>query len=124
MSTKTASAPSNVASTKVVEIRGTRFTFRELEIGEYDDLVKKAAHEEADEDGVMQEVVDNALLMRLMILKCCVEPKLNADSLNGYGTRIYRAFGRIVNELHFDSEPIVVINADETPAEETPKGNE
>jgi hypothetical protein len=116
-------SPSNVAATSTVEIRGQRFVFRELEIGEYDELIKKASREEADADGVMQEVTDNTLLLRLMVLKSCTEPKLTSEILNSYGTRLFRAMARVVNELHYDPEPVKRLDVDDA-AEETPKGNE
>lgn len=110
-----------------VEIRGRRYTFRELTISEYDKLIKQATREEPDADGDMQEVTDSSLLLRLMILKSCIEPKLSADDLNDKGSKIYRAISSVVNELHYAAEPIKQIKdeADAVPAdEETPKGNE
>jgi hypothetical protein len=116
--------PSISPETVTIEVRGNRFTFRELEIGEYDKLVKAATHQEADDDGIMQDVTDSTLLLRLMIPKSCIDPKLTPDAVSSMGSRGYRALARIVNELHYGDEPIKRIkDDDETPAEETPKGN-
>jgi len=117
--------PGIFPATRTVEIRGQKFTFRELEIGEYDKLVKQASHQEADADGISQEVTDNTLLLRLMVLKSCASPKLTDSTLSGYGYRMYRSIARIVNELHYGDEPIKEIGDDEeSSAEETPKGND
>jgi len=110
-----------------VEIRGRRYTFRELTIAEYDKLIKQATREEPDSDGDMQEVTDSSLLLRLMILKSCIDPKLTPDDLNEKGSKIYRAISSVVNELHYAAEPIKQIKDDDEAApadEETPKGNE
>lgn len=115
--------PMNVPETVTVEVRGQQFTFRELEIGEYDKLLKQSSHKEADEDGVMQDVTDSQLLLRLMVPKSCISPKMTPDTVNAMGTRMYRALARVVNDLHYGNEPVKQIK-DETPAaEETPKGN-
>jgi hypothetical protein len=116
--------PSETPETVTVEARGVKYTFRELEISEYDKLVKQASHEEPDADGIMQDVTDNTLLLRLMVFKSCVDPKLTADAVTKMGTRLYRGLSRVVNELHFNAEPIVQIKDDEPASEETPKGNE
>ena len=126
MATKTVEVaePSRDPATAAVEVRGQKYHFRELEIGEFDKLQKQATHEEVDGDGDMQEIVDNTLLLRLMVIKSCVSPKMTADSVNSLGTRLYRALSVVVNDLHFSAEPIVQIR-DEAPAEEeTPKGND
>jgi hypothetical protein len=120
--------PSPVIDTVKVEIRGRRYTFRELTISEYDKLIKQATREEPDADGDMQEITDSSLLLRLMILKSCVDPKITPDDLNDFGSKVYRALSSVVNELHYAAEPIKQIkDDDETLAEsdeETPKGNE
>jgi hypothetical protein len=114
--------PAEVALTRTVEIRGKRYTFRELELGEYDKLVKLASHQEADSDGISQEVTDNALLLKMMIRKCCISPKLDESVFSATGYRMYRALARIVNEMHYGEEIVKEITADDG-AEETPKGN-
>jgi hypothetical protein len=116
--------PSETPETVTVEARGVKYTFRELEINEYDKLVKQASHEEPDADGIMQDVTDNTLLLRLMVFKSCIDPKLTADTVAKMGTKLYRGLARVVNDLHFSSEPIVQIKDDEPASEETPKGND
>jgi hypothetical protein len=73
-------------------------------------------------------VIDNTLLLKLMVLKCCVSPKLTDTILSGYGYRMYRTIARIVNDLHYGDEPVEqvadAVEADEAPAEEPPKGND
>jgi len=127
MSTKTVELadPGEKPEVVTVEIRGKRYKFRELEINEYDKLVKAATREEADEDGIMQEVTDSTLLLRLMVPKSCVSPELTPEVVNKMGSRLYRALGRVVNDLHYGDEPIKQIKEDdaETPTESAP-GNE
>lgn len=118
--------PSTSPATATIEARGVRYTFRELEISEYNKLVKQASHPEADEDGVMQDVTDNTLLMQLMMMKSCESPKLTDLSLSRMGMRLYRSLARVVNELHYGAEPIVQIKddeGDEDASEGTPTGN-
>jgi hypothetical protein len=124
MSTKVEVAePGPVPATVTVEVRGSRYTFRELEIGEYNKLVKQASRQEADEDGIMQEVTDNTLLLQLMVFKSCESPKLTTESVATMGTRMYRALARVVNELHYSDEPVKQIDDDAPVDGETPKGN-
>ena len=70
--------------TKTVEIRGIRFKIRELTIGEYDELEKKATTKRpnpVNPDGPEFEVTDRSQLLRLMVLKCVVEPRLTPSKL-------------------------------------------
>jgi hypothetical protein len=120
-------APSPTAADAKVEIRGVRYEFRELTISEYDKLMKQATREEVDDDGETQEMTDSSLLLRLLILKSCVSPKITADDLNQIPTRIYRSIARVVNDLHYAEEPVKQIKDEDEvaadPTEETPKGN-
>ena len=116
--------PSDVPATVRARIRGRVYTFTELEIGEYDKLVTKATKREQDpETGLEEDVIDNVLLMRLMIDKV-VDPKPPQEVVHT-GTRMYRAFSKIINELHYGDEPVELLGDDdsgETP-EEKPSGN-
>jgi hypothetical protein len=108
------------------EIRGRVYTFTELEIGDYDKLVTKATKRETDpETGVEEEIIDNVLLMRLMLDKV-VDPKPPQEMIHT-GTRMYRAFSRIVNELHYGDEPVKILKDDDGESgdgpEEKPTGN-
>jgi len=126
MATKTLELqdPTSTPETIVVDIRGARFTFRELEIGEYDRLFKAATHEEADDQGVMQDITDSTLLLRLMVPKACIDPKLTPEVVAAMPMRMYRAIANVVNELHYAVEPVKQIKDDAAPAEETPSGND
>ena len=112
--------PSDVPATVRARIRGRVYTFTELEIGEYDKLVTKATRREQDpETGVEEDIIDNVLLMRLMIDKT-VEPKPPQEVVHT-GTRMYRAFSKIINDLHYGDEPIEILGDDEEGGEEAPK---
>lgn len=115
--------PSDEPATVKARIRGRVYTFTELEIGEYDKLVTKATKREEDPDtGIAEDVIDNVLLMRLMIDKV-VDPKPPQEILR-VGTRMYRAFSRIINELHYGDEPVEILGDEEGDApEETSTGN-
>ena len=116
--------PSDEPAIVRARIRGRVYTFTEMEIGEYDKLVTKATRREADpETGVEEDIIDNVLLMRLMIDKV-VDPKPPQEILH-VGTRMYRAFSRIINELHYGDEPVEILGDDDSGDEpkENPKGN-
>ena len=116
--------PSDEPAIVRARIRGRVYTFTEMEIGEYDKLVTKATRREADpETGVEEDIIDNVLLMRLMIDKV-VDPKPPQEILH-VGTRMYRAFSRIINELHYGDEPVEILGDDDSGDEpkEKPSGN-
>ena len=116
--------PSDEPAIVKARIRGRVYTFTELEIGDYDKLVTAATKREADpETGLEEDVIDNVLLMRLMIDKV-VDPKPPQQVIH-VGTRMYRAFSRIINDLHYGDEPVEILGdeeGDDAP-EEAPKGN-
>lgn len=117
-------APEPTQAVTKVTIRGRKYVFQELEIGEYDKLLKQATTEVGNPvTGEVDETIDQSLLSRLLILKSCVEPKLTAGDLSGVGTKMYRAFVKIVNELHYGDEPIAVEKDDDEKPAETPEGN-
>lgn len=114
--------PSDEPAIVRARIRGRVYTFTELEIGEYDKLVTKATKQEIDpETGNTEDVIDNVLLMRLMIDKV-VDPKPPQEILH-VGTRMYRAFSRIINELHYGEEPVEILGDDEDSEKAKPTGN-
>jgi len=117
--------PSDEPAVVRARIRGRVYTFTELEIGEYDKLVVKATKREADpETGLEEDVIDNVLLMRLMIDKV-VEPKPPQEVVH-VGTRMYRAFSRIINDLHYGDEAVEILSDDDEgddAPKETPAGN-
>lgn len=93
-------------SEQVVNIRGVDYKLRELSIGEYDDLQKKATVVRTSHlTGEDREETDTVLLLRLMVLACVVDPKMTAEK---FGAMPMRAAGKLnasVNRMHFDVEP-------------------
>jgi len=92
---------------KKLGFRGEVYVIRELPIGEYDEIVKKATRKEKVTDpdtGVSNEVdmLDQNLQSRLMLKACLTEPKIEVTKL---GTRLTVALNRAVNELHYGNEP-------------------
>ena len=85
-----------------VTIRGKTYKFRELSIGDYDDLVKKATRTVPNPlTGQDDEQIDNALLLKLMVMKSSTEPKLTPEALANLPTRIAFALNTRVNRLHY-----------------------
>lgn len=106
-----------------VTVRGMTFRLRELSIGDYDELVKKATKKESDPlTGREDEVVDNTLLLKLMVMRCSVEPKLTAESLSNLPMRVVLKLNQTVNRMHYGDEPETEKKADEE--EGTAKGND
>jgi hypothetical protein len=108
-----------------VVIRGSTFRLRELSIGEYDDLVKKVTTKQTNPlTGEETELLDNALLLKLMVLKCSVDPKLTPESLANLPMRVVLKLNQTVNRMHYGDEPESEKKADETSEEEPAKGND
>lgn len=107
-----------------VVIRGVTFRLRELSIGEYDDLVKKATSKQTNAlTGEESDYIDNGLLLKLMVLKCSVEPKLTAESMANLPMRVTLKLNQTVNRLHYGDEPESEKKADDSVEEEPAKGN-
>ena len=105
-----------------VSARGVTYRLRELSIGEYDELVRKATTKQTNAlTGSDEEVIDNALLLKLMVLRCSVEPKLTAEILAGLPMRVVLKLNQTVNRMHYGDEPEK--KPDENAVEETPSGN-
>jgi hypothetical protein len=105
-----------------VTVRGATFRLRELSIGEYDELVRKSTTKVQNPvTGEEVETIDNALLLKLMVLKCSVDPKLTAETLAGLPMRVVLKLNQTVNRMHYGDEP----ESEKAPdaEEETPKGN-
>ena len=88
------------------EYRGRKYTFRELEMSEYDALVEQATSTNYDAEGNETEVTDQSMLQRLMLQKSLVEPKLALSDISSLGTRLGRQLERDVQYLHFAVEPL------------------
>lgn len=89
-----------------VVVRGTTFKLRELSIGDYDELVKKATSKVQNPiTGEEVETIDNSLLLKLMVLKCSFDPKLTPESLAGLPMRVVLKLNQTVNRMHYGDEP-------------------
>ena len=109
---------------EVVKIRDQEYRLRELSIGEYDDLVKKSTTERTNPmTGEEEEQTDNQLLLKLMVLKCVVEPKLTAERLGTMPMRVVLKLNQTVNRMHYGDEPSESVKADEEEEEGEKKGN-
>jgi hypothetical protein len=108
---------------KTINVRGIEYRFRELTIGEYDDLTSKATSNRPNPvTGQDEEVIDRELLLRLMVMKSSVEPRINAEALSSLPMRVAFKFNQTVNEMHFGDEPEGEKKEDDEPEEES-KGN-
>lgn len=107
-----------------VVIRGATFRLRELSIGDYDELVKKATTKKANTiTGEDEETIDNSLLLKLMVLKCAVDPRLSAESLAGLPMRAVLKLNQTVNRMHYGDEPESTAPSDGDAPEEPAQGN-
>jgi len=89
-----------------VTIRNVTYKLRELSIGDYDDLVKKATRNVTNPvTGEEDESIDNALLLKLMVLRCSVDPKLTPETLAALPMRVVLKLNQTVNRMHYGDEP-------------------
>lgn len=108
-----------------VTVRGRSFRLQELSIGDYDELVKKATKAQTNPlTGEDSEVIDNALLLKLMVLKCSVDPKLTPESLANLPMRVVLKLNQTVNRMHYGDEPETEKSADSGSEEEPAKGED
>lgn len=89
---------------QVHTIRGVTYTFRELEIGEWDDLVLKATSTKKV-NGVEVEETDNTLLLKLMVMSSCTSPRLTVPGLAKLRMPVALRINRIVNDMHYELTP-------------------
>ena len=113
-----------VPAEKTVNLRGTIYRFRELSIGEYDELVKKATTVKPNlMTGEDMDVTDRTLLLRFMLLKCCLEPRLTQAALDTMPMPVVLKLNDIVNVMHYGDEPeIKIVDDDNTPIDEKTEG--
>lgn len=97
-----------------VNARGVTYHFRELSIGDYDELVKKATTKRPNPLGGEDEMIDNAVLLKLMVIKCSTDPKLSPEALSALPMRVVMKFNSTVNRMHYGDEPEEEKKADET----------
>lgn len=81
------------------QYRGRLYTFTELPIGEYDELVRTATTKDED-TGI--ETLDDRLLMKLMTMKVVdVTPREYAQ----LGARVVFSLNAVVRNMHYNAEP-------------------
>ena len=87
---------------KTINVRGKDYTFRELSSGEYDDAIRLSKpNKDADPDSVQ--------LLRLMIIKGSVEPKLDGNGLAKLPLGVVGKISDAVNELHFGPNDLTAL---------------
>ena len=112
-------APTEVPAKAWVKIRGIKYGFRELTIDEYNELLARATNIKRDQlTGAEEEDTDNAVMMRLMILKSCITNNIKIGDIGEKGYRLFRAFASVVNQLHFGEEPIVQLSGPDDDGDE------
>jgi hypothetical protein len=108
-----------------VTVRGVTYRLRELSIGEYDDLVKKATKPQVNPmTGDESDIIDNSLLLKLMVIKCSVDPKLSPEALSNLPMRVVLKLNQTVNRMHYGDEPEGEKKADDSTEEEPAPGND
>ena len=101
-----------------VVARGVTYRFRELSIGEYDELVRKATTKRPNGLGGEDELIDNTVLLKLMVIKCSTEPKLTPESMAGLPMRVVMKFNATVNRMHYGDEPEAEAKKDENASDD------
>ena len=81
---------------KTVEIRGAKFTIRELSAEEYDTCLKAATKQDGD--------IDMVLLLRMMVIRSLKEPSMTAEDNTKLPYKVSRRLASAVNELHFGDD--------------------
>ena len=115
---------------EVITLRGVEYRLRELSIGEYDGLVELATTKQTSPiTGRDEEEVDNTALLKFMVLKCVIDPKLSAEKLAGLPMRAVLKLNQAVNRMHYGDEPEeakkkdIAEDEDTEEEKEEPKGN-
>lgn len=83
-----------------VTLRGREYTFRELDVSKYDELVELCTSKN-DRD---EELLDNALLRKLMAVATCTDPKL-PDGLAGMPMRLANKIAVVAQDVNYGLEP-------------------
>lgn len=79
--------------TKVINIRGTEYRFRELTASEYNSIIKLASG--PDDNAELNTV------LQLMAIRSLVEPKMTATDLDAKPYPVYAKLLQTVNTMHF-----------------------
>jgi hypothetical protein len=95
---------------KTVNLRGKDYLFRELDVSTYDDLVLLATSK--NEAG--EEMIDNALLRKLLTVKSCVSPRL-PDGLVKMPMRLAQKLQVVAQEINYGIEPETDDKSDKEP---------
>jgi hypothetical protein len=82
----------NVFEEKTVTIKGKKFRFRELSVAENDECADSAKNP----DGT----INGRTMMRMMIMKSSVEPKLDSDIIAELPNRMYIRIYDVVSALN------------------------
>jgi hypothetical protein len=77
---------------KEIEVAGKKFRFRELSVAENDACLEASRKPNDD--------IDGRIMMRLMMSKSAVEPKLDADIISKLPSRIYIKLAEAVNDIN------------------------
>ena len=77
---------------KTVTIGGKEFVFRELTVAESDSCADAAKEPDGD--------INGRTMMRLMIAKSSVSPKLTLDTLSKLPGHVYVKFAEVVNDVN------------------------
>jgi hypothetical protein len=107
-----------------VTVRGVTYRFRELSISDYDDLVARATTPQPNQFGVVEDMVNNTLLLKLMVIKCSTTPKLTAEVLASMPMRAALTLNRLVNRMHYGDEPEPEKKDEADEEEDGKKGND
>jgi len=105
MSSKAAAALTSDFLEETLTVRGVTYRLRELSIGEYDDLVKKATITRTNALGEESETIDNSVLLKMMVNKCLVDPKLTPEQQSRLPMRVMLKLNTTVNRMHYGDEP-------------------
>ena len=82
----------NVFEEKTVTIKGKKFRFRELSVAENDECADSAKNP----DGT----INGRTMMRMMIMKSSLEPKLDSDTISELPNRMYIRIYDVVSALN------------------------
>ena len=106
-------APRKLGLTEVERTyRGQKFVIRECDTDTYDKCLKQGTDTVNNPmTGEDEERTDETRVLRLLLLKSIVSPKI--DSVGQLGTRLTRQLERDVRDLHFGVEPLDKSKADE-----------
>jgi len=96
--------PALEPATAEVHYRGTLFKLVEQDTATYDECLQAATTEDW-ETGVKVENIDEQMLIRLLLQKALVEPKLTMAEIHKLGVRLSRQLERDCRTLHLGVEP-------------------